>query len=100
MEIRKRIFGIVERDDGNNYVSKCYDLFMLTTIVVSFLPLMFMTRKPWFRITETITTAIFIIDYFLRWVTADFRLKKKGWSFLLYPVSPMAIIDILSILPG
>ena len=44
---------------------------------------------------------IFIIDYLLRWATADFKYEKRGiLSFLKYPFSPMAIIDLLSILPS
>ena len=42
----------------------------------------------------------FIIDYILRWITADYRVGKQGWSFLIYPFTGWAIIDILSILPG
>lgn len=42
----------------------------------------------------------FIIDYILRWVTADMQLKRKNWTaFFVYPFTPMAIIDLLSILP-
>jgi len=47
-----------------------------------------------------VTVAIFILDYFLRWSTADYKVNKKGWSFLLYPITPMAIIDLVSILPS
>ena len=42
---------------------------------------------------------IFIIDYVLRWLTADFKLEKGKASFFLYPFTIMAVIDILSILP-
>lgn len=44
--------------------------------------------------------SLFILDYILRWITADYRLGKKGWSFVIYPFSGWAIVDILSILPG
>ena len=47
-----------------------------------------------------ITVSLFILDYILRWITADYRLGKKGWSFVIYPFSGWAIVDILSILPG
>ena len=43
---------------------------------------------------------IFIIDYILRLITADFKVKKGKWSFLIYPFTPMAIIDLLCILPS
>ena len=39
-------------------------------------------------------------DYFCRLITADYRLGKNAFSFFLYPITPMAIIDLLSILPS
>ena len=46
------------------------------------------------------TTTVFIIDYILRWITADFRLGQGKHSFVNYPYSFWAIIDLLSILPS
>ena len=43
---------------------------------------------------------LFILDYVLRWMTADFRSGKQGWSFAVYPFTGWAIVDMLSILPG
>ena len=46
------------------------------------------------------TTILFIIDYLLRWGTSDYKFKKKNiTSFLIYPFSFWAIIDLVSILP-
>ena len=53
-----------------------------------------------FRVIEQLTVTVFIIDYLLRWITADYRLKKKGMSFVMYPFTGWAIIDMMSILPG
>lgn len=36
----------------------------------------------------------------MRWYTSTILLKKGWHSFLIYPFTPMAIIDLLSILPG
>ena len=44
--------------------------------------------------------SIFIIDYILRWITADFKLKKSALSFLRFPFTPMAIVDFFAILPS
>ena len=49
---------------------------------------------------DYITVAIFIADYALRLATADFKLRKGTKSFLLYPMTPMALIDLFSILPS
>ena len=98
--MRKRIFYLIEQARDGDHLSYAYDLFMLVAITASIIPLMFAEEIAAFRIIEKITVAFFIIDYFLRWLTADYRLQKKGWSFVLYPFSGWAIIDILSILPG
>lgn len=44
---------------------------------------------------------LFIIDYLLRFFTADFKYPDKGkMAFVRYPFGTMAIIDLLSILPS
>ena len=71
-------------------------------IVVSIGPLAFREEYPLFNILDKIAVTIFIIDYILRWITADYQLprEKKWQSFLLYPFSIFAIVDLLSILPS
>ena len=98
--MREHIYNIIEKDNQHSFAGKVYDIFMLVLIILSILPLTFSKELPWFRAVEYITTFVFIIDYVIRWVTADLKLHKKGWSFALYPFTPMAIIDLLSILPG
>jgi len=98
--MRKRIYEIVEAADNHDVASLVYDIFMIITIIASIIPLMFLRETPVFHIIEVVTVSIFIVDYFLRWMTADYRLGKKGLSFALYPVTLWAIIDLLSILPG
>ena len=100
MLTRKRILEIIEKSEEHDNANRMYEIFMLLTIVASVIPLMFIHERPWFRLVEIITISIFIIDYILRWITADIKLKKGRWSFLIYPVTPMAIVDMLSILPG
>lgn len=97
---RKEIYTIIEKDDGSNIWSHIYDVFMFCTIILSVVPLMFWDDYPIFRYIEIFTTIIFIIDYVLRWVTADYKLGKGTHSFVSYPYSFWAIIDLLSILPS
>lgn len=98
---RKRIFETIEKPDGNNRLSPLYNLLMIVVIILSLIPLAFKDYRPFFRIIDRITVIVFIADYLLRWLTADYKLQKKGvTSFLLYPFTPMAIIDLVSILPS
>lgn len=49
---------------------------------------------------DIITTVLFIIDYVLRLITADYKLNRKNISsFIRYPFTLWAIIDFISILP-
>lgn len=98
--MRRRIYKIIEKGRSGDVASIVYDAFMLVVITVSIIPLMFVEESKVFNITELVTVSIFILDYILRWITADFKLNKRGWSFLLYPFTGWAIIDLLSILPG
>lgn len=98
--MRKRIYEIVEMGSHSDKASVIYDIVMLVAIVASIVPLMFLREYPVFHTIEVITVIFFIIDYLLRWITADYRLGKKGLSFVLYPFTGWAIIDLLSILPG
>ena len=97
---RKEIYAVIEKDDGTNIWSHVYDVFMFCTIILSVVPLMFWDDYPIFKYIEIFTTMIFIIDYVLRWVTADYKLGKGAHSFVSYPYSFWAIIDLLSILPS
>lgn len=98
--MRKRLYEIIEQGRENDWISYCYDAHMLITITASIVPLMFVKDCLAFRIIEEVTVALFVIDYILRWITADFKVGKRGWSFLIYPFTGWAIIDMLSILPG
>ena len=98
--MRKKIFDIIEVADGNNKISHFYDLLMIVAIVASIVPLLFKETIELFEVIESVTVVIFVLDYLLRWITADYKLSKGGLSFLVYPFSFMAIIDLLSILPS
>ena len=98
--MRKRLYSIVEPTDNNNKLSSVYDFIMMTTIIVSIIPLAFKETNIVFQWIDYITVGIFILDYLLRLITADYKLKKSVVSFFVYPITPMAIIDLISILPS
>jgi voltage-gated potassium channel len=72
---------------------------MMLCIILSLVPLAMKEVPAFFAVTETVTTVIFVIDYILRLFTADYKLRRGKLSFLIYPFTPMAIIDLLSVLP-
>lgn len=98
--MRKRLFEIIESSKEDDKLGNAYDVFMMIVIIASLVPLAFKTEYLPFRIIDKIAVVIFIIDYFLRLITADYKLEKKALSFVVYPITPMAIIDLLCILPS
>lgn len=98
--MRQKLFLVVEPAENGNKLSYVYDFIMMTAIVMSVIPLAFKETNAFFQWMDHITVSIFIADYFLRLITADYKLKKSAFSFFIYPFTPMAIIDLLSILPS
>ncbi len=99
--MRRKIYEIIQPDKGESTASAIYDIFMMITIVASLVPLAFKNNDTRIFLTiDTICVAIFIVDYLARLITADYKLGKGAASFFLYPFTPMAIIDILCILPS
>lgn len=98
--MRKRIFEIIEVGTEKDKASRAYDLFMMSTIIISIIPLWSHEKPPAFNVIDKVTVVVFIIDYLLRLVTADFKINRGMLSYLIYPFSFMAIIDLLSILPS
>jgi len=98
--MRKRVFEVIEAAEDNDRISQLYDVFMMIVIVVSLVPLAFKKENNLFIVIDRIAVTVFIVDYIMRLWTADYKLKKGAFSFLLYPITPMAIIDILCILPS
>ena len=99
MTIREKINIIVEPRRQNRF-SRWYDAIMLIAIAIGIFPLMFRTQYRLFWYFDIISGLCFAIDYIFRWLTCDLRSKNRNWtSFLIYPFTPMAIIDLASILP-
>lgn len=98
--MKKRIYEIIEVSKPGDITSSIYDSVMIAAIILSIFPLAFKETNTVFEIIDKCTVVIFIIDYFLRLLTADIKLQKGSASFLLYPLSPMALIDLVSILPS
>lgn len=98
--MRKRIYQLIELSTGEDIPSRVYDIIMFVSILISLIPMMFRRSRFLFIGMEWLATSIFIIDYLLRLCTADLKFPKlKKGAFFVYPFTPLAIIDLLSILP-
>lgn len=99
---RENLYTVIDGDTESNRLSLFYNYFMMIAIVISIIPLAFKAKDTnlLFVLFDKITVIIFIIDYLFRLITADMFLKKGVKSFFIYPFTPMALIDLLSILPS
>ena len=97
--MRKRVFGIIELSRDGERLGGLYDAVMTAVILLSMVPLSFKESNGGFVLIERAAAAIFILDYLLRLWTADLKLGKGWRSFLLYPFTPMALVDLLAVLP-
>lgn len=98
--MRKRIFDIIEVAEAGDKASAIYDYTMMVSIIFSLIPLAFKSTTSFLTVIDRVTVSLFILDYILRLMTADYKLKKGILSFFLYPFTFMAIIDLLCILPS
>ena len=99
--MRKRLYEIVTASASDDRVSAGYDAFMVVLIVVSLVPLAFKNETPFLSGLDRACACVFVLDYLARWVTADYKYGSRSvMSFVRYPFSFMAIIDLLSVLPS
>ena len=99
--MRKRIYEIIEVAGDGDKASHIYDISMILIIAISIIPLAIKEPAGVWNVIDKICVAIFIVDYILRLITADYKYENSSAiSFIKYPFSPMAIIDMVSILPS
>lgn len=98
--MRQRIFEILEVHLEDDELSNVYDIWMMGVILLSLVPLCFKQSNLILYWMDKGAAIIFSLDYILRLWTADLKLKKGPLSFLIYPFTPMAIVDLLAILPS
>lgn len=99
--MRKKIFNIIEPSEGDNVLSSIYDYAMIVVIIISILPLCFKQTNNITEFIDIFCVSIFILDYLLRWLTADYKYNKRSIKyFVRYPFGFLAIVDIISILPS
>ncbi|MCR4955622.1 MAG: ion transporter [Lachnospiraceae bacterium] len=100
-EFKKRIYEIVEASHDGDKASKMYDIMMMVAVVVGMIPLMSKVENHYMRTIDGITGILFFVDYFFRVFTADYKMGIKIYkAYVFYAFTPMAIIDLLSVIPA
>ena len=96
--MRAKIYEVIEVGSKDSRLCQIYDIVMMIMVIANIIPLAFERSFPILTAMNYISAGVFIIDYLLRWLTADFKLEGMGWrAFVVYPFTPMAIVDLLAI---
>ena len=102
------IYEILELSDRTNFYSLADDfiitsliLLNITAFIASTSPSFFIAYKPLIESIEIISSGIFTIEYVLRiWVcTVDRQYNNPILGRIKYALTPLSIIDLISILP-
>ena len=104
---KKRIFDIIQIGKRDDFISRAFDIFIVTVILANIAVLFLGTfdelqhYAPLFKWVEVITVLIFCIEYALRIWTAEYlypdksRAKAVCWCLISFD----GIVDLLTILP-
>jgi len=106
--LKKTIYAIIEEAEPGNRASELFDLFLITLIALNVVALIAGTEEEIhrispvaFRLFEITSVGIFTVEYLLRvWTcTENPKYAHPVKGRLQYLVSPLALIDLLALLP-
>lgn len=107
MSIRRCVFDIIQPDDGTSLLSRIFD-WMITGLILASVIIVFAATfdlpKGVLRallLIEGVASVVFTVEYALRILTADFLCPESGTikARVKYVFSPMALVDLVAILP-
>ena len=106
-KIKQYIFSVIQPAEFGNIASKVFDLIIMFFILLSVSTVFITTFDPaeeiqfWLQRIETVSVGIFTVEYLLRIWTADLLYPESGFfgSRVKYILSPLAMIDMMAILP-
>jgi len=108
--LRERIYRVIEAPEPDDWKAQWFDVFMVVLIITNVLAVILETveaiavaNAAFFWIFELFSVTVFSIEYLLRlWVTVeteDEHFHHPVTGRIRYALTPMALIDIVAILP-
>ncbi len=107
-DLRRRVFAILESSDKTSTLGKRVDFALIVLIIVNIFSVIletidsiYLAYAVYFDVIEFVSVIIFSIEYLLRlWVCVENEEDKTTrLPRLKYAASPLAIIDLIAILP-
>ncbi len=108
MTVRKRLYELLETPHPHDGLGRAIDVFIMSLIVLNVLAVILSTVEDFhgpnagaFRAFNIFTVAVFSVEYVLRsWVSVESpRFQGSILGRLRYATTPIALVDLLSILP-
>ena len=106
--MKERVHDILQAASPEDWVSRGTDIFLIGLISINAVALILGTVEQIhdtaplaFRVFEIFSVGVFTVEYLLRvWCcTLDQRYSSPVWGRLRYASSPLALIDLLAIVP-
>lgn len=106
--VKRRVYEVLEIAQPGDRLSSAFDVFFLVLIFANVATLMLETVPELqerygaaFATFETVSVAVFSLEYLLRLWSADQSPRFRGVprGRLRYALTPLAILDLLSVLP-
>lgn len=105
-KLRRRVFEIISKAEDGDILSRIFDSLIMVLIFISILSIVLESFEEirsrfsgLFRVFEVVSVSVFALEYVLRIWTADYLYPESRHPHIKYILSPMAIIDLLAILP-
>ena len=99
-EYKRRVYEVIEVSNVGDRSSRAYDVVITTAVIVGLLPMTLKGENLYTRLIEFLTGFIFLTDYCVRVYTADFKMGYKSIkAYIAYVLTPLAIMDLLAIIP-
>ena len=108
MSFLEKVYHIVENPNEDSKIGNIFERFIVILILANVVAIVLESFEEfeleyhiYFRIFEFFSVTIFTIEYSSRVLTVQYRYKDKSYfgALMSYMLSPMAIVDLLAILP-
>lgn len=108
-KLKRVIFNLVDEDRNEFLAARIFNFMIITLILLNVVAIILESfselnqqYKAFFDDFELASVILFGIEYLLRLFTANLKYpNRKGvWPYFRYLISPLAVIDLMAILPS